>query len=129
MKIGGSFKRSDIINFIKSRPYIGYVTGISIIHVKSNINGETEIYDSANDKNTKNYIKAGNPHSILIPKDYNQIDMLESEKYSPPEKTNFSELNIEENFVISNDTESLLKSNSEIKKMTDSNKITLNFKF
>ena len=129
MKIGGSFKRSDIINFIKSRPYIGYVTGISIIHVKSNIDGETEIYDSANDKNTKNYIKAGNPHSILIPKDYNQIDMLESEKYSPPEKTNFSELNVEENFVISNDTESPLQLNNEIKKMTDTNKITLNFKF
>ena len=130
INVGGSFKRSEIINFIKTRPYISFITGISIVHIKINSSGNKEIYDSASEDNTKNLIKTGSKHSILIPRDYNQIEIIENEKYSPPEKTNFSDLNIEQNFIISSEDEKSFKSKKVEEKNNDQiDKRTFTFKF
>ncbi len=130
INIGGSFKRSEIINFIKSRPYISFITGISIIHIRVNQNGNKEIYDSASDENLNNLIKTGSDHSILIPIDYNQIEIIENEKYFPPEKTNFSDLNIEENFIISTEDDKSFRSNiADTENNEEINKRTFTFKF
>ena len=129
INIGGSSKRSEIINFIKERKYVKFLTGVSILHIKKNKDGNTQIYDSANDPKNHNYIKSGTPLSIIIPRDYNQIEVLENEQYYPPEKTNYSDLSIEENFVFISDKEEQKQiknnKNTKIKKTP----LTFNFKF
>lgn len=94
-----SIKKSEIFNFIKKRPYISFVTGISIIHIKQNEDGGKVAYDSAADDNNIERIETGALESIFIPR-IGIIDLLEREEYSSPEPINFSELNLEQNFII-----------------------------
>ena len=130
INIGGSIKKSEIINFIKARKYIKFVTGISLIHIKTNKNGETEIYDSASDSLNLNHLKSGTPFSIIIPRNYSQIQILDEEKYYPPTKTSFEELTIERNFIITSE-KSNFKTQPIIKGKEDKTNFpsTFNFKF
>ena len=56
-------------------------------------------YDSAADDNNIERIETGALESIFIPR-IGIIDLLEREEYSSPEPINFSELNLEQNFII-----------------------------
>ena len=129
INIGGSFKRSEIINFIKERKYVKFLTGVSILHIKKNKDGNTQIYDSANDPKNHNYIKSSTPLSIIIPRDYNQIEVLENEQYYPPEKTNYSDLSIEENFVFISDKEEQKQIKNNKNTIIKKTPLTFNFKF
>ena len=87
------------------------------------------VYFQRKQNKNHNYIKSGTPLSIIIPRDYNQIEVLENEQYYPPEKTNYSDLSIEENFVFISDKEEQKQiknnKNTGIKKTP----LTFNFKF
>ncbi len=97
--MGGRVKKSEIFNFIKSRPYVGFTTGISIIHIKHTEDGGRIAYDSASDENNVDFIVTGTSESILVPRK-GKISILDKEEYSAPEPVNFNELNIEQNFII-----------------------------
>jgi len=99
-EISTLFKKSEIIQFIKSRPYVSFVTGLSIIHFKTLPNGEVIAYDSASDQEEKELIQAGSPWSIFVPRNNNRITIIDNHEYSLPEPMDYSELNIEGNFII-----------------------------
>jgi len=99
INLGGRVKKSEIFNFIKSRPYVGFTTGISIIHIKHTEDGGRIAYDSASDENNVDFIVTGTSESILVPRK-GKISILDKEEYSAPEPVNFNELNIEQNFII-----------------------------
>ncbi|GGE41034.1 hypothetical protein [Psychroflexus planctonicus] len=104
MKLGVQIKKIDIINFVKERPYISYVTSISIIHVKTSEKGGKIAVDSANKNINTDFIKPGLPWVILTPNSHNHIiDILETNEYHPPEPVSFNNLGLESAFLISSD--------------------------
>jgi hypothetical protein len=102
-KIGAKIKKLDIINFLNSRPYVYFITGISIIHIKTLENGAQFAYDSAQQNTNNDYIEPGVKWSILVPKHNHKIEILENSEYAAPEPINFNELGIEESFLISSE--------------------------
>lgn len=103
------FKKSEIVQFIKSRPYVSFVTGLSIIHFKTLPDGNVVAYDSASEKEEKELIQPGSPWSIFVPRNNNKIEIVDKAEYYPPEPIDYSELNIEGNFIInSRDTASAI---------------------
>ncbi|MDC3354974.1 hypothetical protein OAW17_05110, partial [Flavobacteriaceae bacterium] len=94
------FKKSEIIQFIKSRPYVSFVTGLSIIHFKSLPDGGIIAYDSASSKDEKDIIESGLPWSVFVPRNHNKISIIDIPEYSLPEPMEYNELNIEGNFII-----------------------------
>ena len=76
-KIGVKIKKLDIINFLNNRPYISFITGISLIHVKKLENGIQFAYDSAKENFDKDYIEPGVPWSIIVPKHNHKIEVKE----------------------------------------------------
>ena len=102
-KIGAKIKKLDIINFLNSRPYVYFITGISIIHIKKLENGAQFAYDSAQQNTNNDYIEPGIKWSILVPKHNHRIEILENSEYAAPEPINFNELGIEESFLISSE--------------------------
>ena len=110
--------------------YISFVTGISIIHIKTLEDGSKVFYDSANSMKVE-FIQTGTVQSLLVPRK-NKIVQLDKEVYSEPEKTDLFELGVGENFIISSNSEEnqFLEVPKEIKsKKPESKPFTFNFKF
>lgn len=120
-------KKSKIINFIKSRSYIQFVTSISILHIKVLENGSKIFYDSALDHTLSNYIDLGSDRSVVIPRSNHQIKIIEDEVYQLPEPIDYKDLEIDENFIVSSHVETSNKNTTE--KVIKEKKITLNLKF
>jgi len=99
-EIRNLFKKSEIVQFIKTRPYVSYVTGLSIIHFKTLPDGNVVAYDSAIENEEKELIQPGSPWSIFVPRNNNKIEIVDKAEYYPPKPIDYGELNIEGNFII-----------------------------
>jgi len=87
------------LNFLKSRSYVKYITGFSVIHFKSNISGKISIYDSAVENYDNDFIQVGTNRSIIVPRNMHKIKVLEFMDYETPQKINFEDLQIDKSFV------------------------------
>ena len=65
--------------------------------------GSRVFCDTANSEEKNEFIETGTVRSLLVPRK-NKIDQLDKEIYSEPETTNFNELGVGENFIISSDS-------------------------
>jgi len=79
-KIGDRIYKSDLLLFIKTRPYIEYVTGFSLIHFYKERQSSDNILiskmiDSA--LNDIKYIECSSPASVFVPSDYHILKVLE----------------------------------------------------
>lgn len=111
-KMGVKIKKLDIINFLNNRPYVSFITGISIIHIKKLEDGTQLAYDSAQNNVNNDYIETGVAWSLLVPKYNHKIDILEVNEYHAPEPINFNDLGIEQSFLINPDTNSYIETPS-----------------
>ena len=98
--IPNRIKKYDIIKFIKTRDYVAFVTGISIVHFRQMEDGSIYSYDSAVQNENSEFIESGTPWSVIVPRNNHKIKILTKEEYSPPEPTNFSEMGIDTSFLI-----------------------------
>lgn len=121
------FKKTEIISFLKSRPYVQFVTGISIIHLKTEENGMRIFYDSAQDNSLANLIDLGSSRSVIVPRNNHRIQIAQDETYMLPSPVNFRDLAIDENFVIASQQEFSSKTEKAPVKY-DQKLITINFK-
>jgi hypothetical protein len=99
-RIGEKIKKLDIINFLSSRDYVSYITGISIIHIKKLEDGSQVVLDSAADTVNNDFLQPGFAWSLIIPKHSHKIDILEKNDYYAPTPINFDELEIDQSFLI-----------------------------
>lgn len=99
-RIGEKIKKLDIINFLNSRDYVSYITGISIIHIKKLEDGSQIVFDSASDTLNSDYLEPGFVWSLIVPKHTHKIEILEKNEYYAPEPVNFDELEIDQSFLI-----------------------------
>lgn len=104
-RIGIKIKKLDIVNFLKERPYVDFITGISIIHIKKLENGSQIAYDSAEKSKSNDYIESGSPWSLIIPKKNHKIEILDKNEFHLPEPIQYSELGIQESFLIMSDND------------------------
>ncbi len=98
--LGEQIKLLDIINFVKTRPYINFITGISIIHLKKNADGLLEAYDSAKNNFENELIRTGSPWSLIVPKGNHKITITTTNEFQSPEAIDFKELGINTTFLI-----------------------------
>ena len=97
--INSSIKNIDILNFVKSRNYIDYVTGFSIIHFKKDDSGNIIIYDSASENHENDFIMKGSNKSIIVPRNRHIIKVLNSNEYEIPSKISYEDLEIDDSFI------------------------------
>ncbi len=105
LKIGSRIYKSDILNFIKTRPYVAYTTGFSVIHFykKRDIAEEAldaEILDTAVD--TEDYISCSTQEAVLIPSASHLITVLEKSSFEEPKKTGIGSFLIGEELLVTN---------------------------
>ena len=103
-EIKNTLKKTDIVQFIKSRPYVSFVTGLSIIHFKTLENGSVLAFDSASEEGKSEIIEVGSPWSILVPRNNNKVSIIDVQEYSLPQPLDYNELNVEGNFIINSES-------------------------
>lgn len=97
--IDSKINNIDILNFLKNRDYIEYVTGFSVIHFKKDSNGMIKIYDSASENYDNDFIESGSNKSIIIPRNNHKIKILDRVDYERPEPINYDDLEIDKSFI------------------------------
>lgn len=113
-KIGNRIYKSDLLLFIKTRPYIEYVTGFSLIHFYKERQPSdgvmiSKMTDSA--VNDIKYIECSSPASLFVPSEFHILKVSEK-----PVHTTARQLGIE-NFIIGE--ELLIEDSAAIKIQED----------
>jgi hypothetical protein len=98
-----SIRRSDVFIFLQSRPYIGYITGFSLVHLTIDDQGRYHIQDTAQLNNQNDEIICTRPWTVLIPLEGNHIEVIKEPEYFEPEPTHFEDMIIGTNLVIGGD--------------------------
>ncbi len=102
--LGGSIKKSELIQFVESRPYVSFLTGLSVIQLQMNDNGLYLLKDTAADtESTDSLLKGGTPWSVLIPSFSNDIDLLDKPTFYAPVPADLSDFRIGNTLVIASD--------------------------
>jgi hypothetical protein len=105
-KIGSQIYVTEVLNYIKKRPYVEYITGFSILHFYNWQNEETgEILSGVNDfgRNNMNSIRGSVPEAVIIPSDEHMLTILDEAHYSEPVRTGIGNLLIAEELLVFDD--------------------------
>lgn len=105
-KIGSRIYVAEVLNYIKKRSYVDYVTGFTILHFYNWKNEETgEILSGVNDfsRNNRVSVRGSVPEAVIIPSDEHMISILDEAQYSEPVKTGIGNLFIAEELLVFDD--------------------------
>ena len=105
VKIGNRIYKSDLLLFIKTRPYIEYVTGFSLIHFykQKDASGNiliSKITDSAIDD--VKYIECSSPASVFVPSEHHILKISEKPIHNAARQLGISNFIIGEELLIEN---------------------------
>lgn len=108
IKIGSRIYTTDLQMFIKTRPYVGYITGFSVVHFYNTKNVvddelEAEITDSAVE--SQDYISGSTPAAVLVPSSAHIITVLNEPEFEEPQPSGIQSFYIGEEFLISDKQE------------------------
>lgn len=126
-KIGTQIYLTEVLNFIKKRPYIDYITGFSILHFYNWVNAETgEVLSGVNDfgrHSNVNSIRGSVPEAVIIPSAEHLFTIIEKTEYSEPEDVGIGNLLIADELLVYDDNLSPGAQNliNEDKSFTDDN--------
>lgn len=105
-KIGSNIYVAEVLNYIKKRPYVDYITGFSMLHFYNWRNDETgEILSGMSDfsRNNRISVKGTVPEAVIIPADDHMITILDESQYSDPVRTGIGNLFIAEELLVFDD--------------------------
>jgi hypothetical protein len=97
-----SISKSEILNFIESRPYVEFVTEFSVLQLVE-VQGNYKIIDTAKIQ-IINELRTISAYAILTSAPEHQIEILENEKSLAPEISGIGDLSIGSDFVISDNS-------------------------
>lgn len=90
IEVGGRIKVDDLYRFIKSLPYVDFVTKFAVLHfyVDDETTGIYQLLSTADPRlaqEERNYIKARKPWSVLIPDTDHEIEFTERDLEVAPD--------------------------------------------
>lgn len=118
-----AFHINDLINFIKKRPYVEYLTGVSILHFYKKIDPETGVtINMVTDSSTESIssISPTTPSALLVSMNEHTIKVVKEEKYIPIEPYGIGELKVGNEFYIKKES---VKKTSNISQKNDDDSI------
>jgi len=95
-----SIKQTDILDFIKSLPFVSFVSGFSIGHIYKDESNNYLLNDTAIKSKDSEFISASTPWSILVPANQHSINILTNEEYQPATPTTLDNMRLGTDFII-----------------------------
>lgn len=91
---------SDVITYIRTLPFIQFVTRFSIVQAARDITGNYVLLDTAKEGEEKDGLKATKPWSVLVPSDQHQITVLIDRKEEQSMQAGIDYLELGSDFII-----------------------------
>lgn len=73
LELGGKVFCSDLLSFMRTLPYVNYVSGFSMIQTAIDFDDKHILLDTARTGEEKDFLEATKPWSVLVPADVHQI--------------------------------------------------------
>lgn len=109
VQFGGSVSRSDVMGFIERRPYVDFVTALSLVLTMEH-DGHYAMKDTARlepskdlhsgDTDDDEVLRAGKPWSVLVTSANHAFTVIDSDTVDLPEKRGIDNLVIGDDFLI-----------------------------
>jgi hypothetical protein len=103
IKMGNRIYKSDILMFIKNRPYVSFVTGFSAVHFfNTKESGSDELKADLIDTAAESldYIEGSGPGAVLIPSMHHSITAMEKPTSTDPQRSGIGSLIIGDEFLV-----------------------------
>lgn len=94
-----SIYKIEIQNFIESRTYVEYVTGLSVLQLVE-VLGSFKIIDTASDKYQIERLRTISPYAILTSSESHQLEIIYENEIHEPDKASIGDLSIDSDFII-----------------------------
>ncbi len=91
---------SDVITYIRTLPFIQFVTRFSIVQAARDITGNYVLIDTAREGDEKDGLKATKPWSVLVPSDQHQITVMIDKKEEQSMQAGIDYLELGGDFII-----------------------------
>jgi len=100
LDLGGRIHISDIMSFMRTFPYIDFITEFSMLQTAMGIRGNYVLIDTAYGGMEKDFLVASKPYAVLVPATNHQFNVLDERRDKMPEQSGFSDLEIGSDFII-----------------------------
>jgi len=91
---------SDVITYLRTLPYVEYITRFSMVQAARNITGNYVLIDTAAEGEDKAGLKATKPWSVLVPADQHQFTILSSKNDKDSTQAGIDYLELGNDFII-----------------------------
>ncbi|PLX24265.1 MAG: hypothetical protein C0599_02580 [Salinivirgaceae bacterium] len=91
---------SDVITYLRTLPYVEYITKFSMVQAARNITGNYELIDTAEEGKGKGGLQATKPWSVLVPADYHQFTILSDKHDEDSAQAGIDYLELGSDFII-----------------------------
>lgn len=97
---GEALNLTDLNGFIHSRPYIQYVTGLSVLKISEINNNLYDLADTSRYTGHSSRLTPARPWSVMVSDCNHEIEILESRKRKGPEHAGIGNLGLGDDFII-----------------------------
>ncbi|WP_339754255.1 hypothetical protein [Algoriphagus aquimarinus] len=94
-----SISKSEILNFIESKPYVESVSGFSVLQIIESP-GNNRIIDTAKNVPKIEVLRTITPYAILTSAEQHQIEIIQKDDWKDPRPVGIGDLTIDSDFII-----------------------------
>lgn len=91
---------SDVITYLRTLPYVEYITKFSMVQAARNITGNYELIDTAEEGKGNGGLQATKPWSVLVPADQHQFTILSDKHDEDSAQAGIDYLELGSDFII-----------------------------
>ncbi len=100
VELGGTVHSSDILSFMRTLPYVNFITKFSMIQVARDFQGNYQLIDTAREGDVKSSLSATKPWSVLVPAPVHQISVLVDREEQKSRQAGIDYLELGHDFII-----------------------------
>ena len=98
--LGGKINTSDILSFMRTLPYVEFITKFSMIQTARDFQGRHMLLDTAREGDPKPYLNATKPWSVLVSANVHQITVLNEKMEQQSRQAGINYLELGEDFIV-----------------------------
>lgn len=98
--LGGKINTSDILTYLRTLPYVDFITEFSMVQAARDFKGKYVLLDTSREGDKKTYLKATKPWSVLVSAQEHQIAVLNEKYERSSSQAGIDLLELGEDFII-----------------------------
>jgi hypothetical protein len=100
IELGGRINTSDILTYMRTLPYVDFITKFSMVQAARDFSGNYVLLDTAREGDVKTFLQASKPWSVLVPALEHQITVQDDKFELKSLQSGIDSLELGHDFII-----------------------------